>query len=133
MLVIVASIACAMGLMLGLSRRADAHRHLAAYHEQAAAYLCWEEVGPVCLNGDGSREHLESMIRHRGERAWLAYLAAEYHEREASRCAEIANRPWIIKPAETRPALADPKFDFDPYLPVASLDEPSLSMDGEFR
>lgn len=129
---VVALIACAAGTVVGLQRRSDSFRRLAAYHEQAAISLYVEDVGQICLDGVDSRADLNSIIKDRGSRAWLAFQAAEFHERQAKRCARVAERPWLFAATEPRPPLSYPNFKFDPSLAPESLGS-SDKLDGGFR
>ncbi|MEJ7638400.1 MAG: hypothetical protein WKF75_10615 [Singulisphaera sp.] len=102
MMFAVAVVACCVGLIVGLQRRAERFHLLADDHERAAVDLIMQAGGPVSATDlpDGG---LEELMWYRGEGATRAWRASEYHEELVEKYRRAARLPGFPSPM-TRPS-----------------------------
>jgi len=131
LMAVIASVTCLLGLSEGAQRRGETFRKRACYREQAASPLFSVEVGEVCTSGDDDPNAFERNIADRGEGAWRAYKASEYHTLLAEKYAAASKRPWIPVGADPRsPAGTYPRFEFDPSAELVTGADWSASVGG---
>jgi len=113
MMAVVGVLGLMMGLALGIQRRGESFRKLAAYHEESA-YLIFERAGMpgFCNNGQSQSEtEIEQAYARHGLQVWQNYQAAKYHNLMADKYELAADRPWLPVGADTPPPGAYRTFE----------------------
>jgi hypothetical protein len=111
----VALSAAMLGITVGVHRRRESFRHLAAYHLQAYYLLIIKAGGPLECTDGITPSDFERIFCDRGPQECLAYRAAMYHDELCEKYLRAAEHPWcLIADDPPAPPTANPKFEADP-------------------
>ncbi len=111
----VALLAAALGFAVGIHRRYESFRRLAAHHFQAHCLLIDQAGGPLVCGTGLTDSDIERIFCRRGPNESRAYYAAMYHYELSEKYRLAWERPWL--PVATDPPAppgANPKFEADP-------------------